>query len=77
MTKSDILIMEDRNMSKNIALKVSGIVFAIVAVMHLLRIIFNSEIIISGYVVSMQFSIVGAIVALCLSIWMFMASKHE
>jgi hypothetical protein len=60
-------------MNKNIALKVSGIVFAIVALAHLIRIYYHSHIVVSGYTIPMEVSYIGFIIALVLSIWMFIA----
>ncbi len=62
-------------MSKNFALKVAGIIFGIVALAHLLRVLFHFDIIISGYSIPMNLSIVALIVAFILCIWMLMASR--
>lgn len=62
-------------MNKNIALKVSGIVFAIVALGHLIRVIYHSHIVVSGYTIPMEVSYIGFVIALALSIWMFIASR--
>lgn len=62
-------------MKKNLALLVSGVVFAIVAIAHLLRIYWGTEIMVSGNVLPMSVSYVGFVVALGLSLWMFVVRK--
>ena len=57
------------------ALIVAGIVFGIVALMHLLRLIYKSEVVIAGKIIPMWVSFVGFVIPLILSIWMFMASS--
>jgi hypothetical protein len=53
------------------ALKVAGIIFLLVSIMHLLRFILKIEVIIAGFMVPLWFSIFGFIFALLLSLWMF------
>jgi hypothetical protein len=60
---------------KDTALKVAGIVFFMVAMAHLLRAILKFEIIVAGYVLPAWFSLVGFIIPLLLSLWMFKAVK--
>jgi hypothetical protein len=60
---------------KDTALKVAGMIFFVVAVIHLLRLILNWEVIIAGYVVPIWFSIVGFIGPLLLALWMFKSIK--
>jgi hypothetical protein len=60
---------------KNIALKVSGVVFLVVAILHLLRAIFNVEVIVGSFVAPIWLSIIGFIFALALSLWMFKAAR--
>ncbi len=62
-------------MKKKIPLIVAGIIFSLVALIHLLRLIFGWEIIIDGNIVPMSVSTVGFIISLILAIWMFTASK--
>ncbi|MHB1946809.1 MAG: hypothetical protein ACYCQI_01690 [Gammaproteobacteria bacterium] len=57
-------------MNPSTALIVSGIIFAIVALMHLLRLVYRTEIIIAGKVMPMWASILGFIIPLALAIWM-------
>ena len=61
-------------MNASTALIVAGIVFGIVALMHLLRLIFQAEVVIAGKKIPMWASIAGFVIPLILSIWMFMAS---
>lgn len=58
------------------ALIVAGIVFAFVALMHLLRISYKTQIIIGGKLIPIWISMIGFIIPLVLSIWMFIASAH-
>jgi len=60
---------------KNTALKVSGVIFLLVSIMHLLRVILKSEVIIAGVILPIWSSIVGFIFALLLSLWMFKSLK--
>jgi hypothetical protein len=56
---------------KDTALKVSGVIFLVVAVAHLLRVILKVDVIIAGYVIPMWWSIFGFIIPLLLSLGMF------
>lgn len=62
-------------MNKNTALIVAGIIFTIVAFIHLIRLIFQWEIIINAFVIPMWFSGLGLIIAAILAIWMFIARR--
>jgi hypothetical protein len=62
-------------MNKTTPLIVAGIIFSLVALLHLLRLIFQFEVTIAASAVPMWVSIVGLIVPTLLAIWMFMASK--
>ncbi len=62
--------------NKNLALKTAGTVFLVVAVMHLLRLLFKVQIDVAGTNVSLSLSLVAFVVALILAIWMFKASKN-
>ncbi|HTZ10949.1 MAG TPA: hypothetical protein VMD04_01020 [Candidatus Margulisiibacteriota bacterium] len=61
--------------SKNLALKVAGVVFLLVALMHLLRLLLKMQIAVAGMHVRLIISLIGFVAALLLSIWMFAASK--
>ena len=60
---------------KNTALLMAGLIFAIVALAHLVRLYYGFEVIIAEYVVPMWFSYFGFIIPLALSILMFVARK--
>lgn len=62
-------------MNKNNALVVAGIVFGVVSLMHLLRLYFKWEITFSGHILPMWVSVIGFIITMILSIWMFKARK--
>jgi len=60
---------------KDTALKVAGAIFLLVAIVHLLRLILNLEIVVAGFVIPMWTSIFGFIIPLVLSVWMFKSLK--
>lgn len=60
---------------KDTALRVSGMIFLLVAILHLVRAMFKIGVVIGGFSVPAWFSIIGSIVPLLLAIWMFKASK--
>ncbi|MCX5692157.1 MAG: hypothetical protein NTX47_00485 [Candidatus Omnitrophica bacterium] len=60
---------------KNIALKVTGAIFLLVALLHLLRVIFSIEVIVAGFTAPIWLSIFGFIFALALALWMFKEAK--
>lgn len=64
-------------MSKKIALIVAGIIFSLVALLHLLRIFFHWEIIIAGHNVPMSASVVAFIVVAFIALWMFIAAAKK
>lgn len=64
-------------MFQRIVLMIGGVVFGIVAIMHLLRIIYSISIIIAGYTMPLWASWAGLFVALILSILMFKASSDK
>jgi flagellar biosynthesis protein FliR len=55
-------------------LVIAGLVFLLVAIGHLLRIIYQLDIIIAGQPISMMVSYVGLVVAALLSAWMFLSA---
>ncbi len=62
---------------KRAALVVAGIIFSLVALAHLLRLIYHWPINVDGYHVSMQVSTIGLIITIILAIWMFAAAKTK
>lgn len=60
---------------QRLPLLVAGCVFALVALVHLWRIIYKIDITFAGQVVSMNVSYIGLVIALILSIWMFVSSS--
>jgi hypothetical protein len=71
------IIYKESGIMKNNALIVSGLVFAFMAFMHALRYVKGWEIVIAQHTISMQVSIIGAIVAALLAIWMFVAASKN
>ena len=64
-------------MEKNKSLLLASIIFAIIAMLHLLRSIFNWEVLINGYIIPIWFSYIAVIVAGFLSWTMYDASKSK
>lgn len=56
------------------ALITAGIVFGIVAIMHLLRLFYKTKIVAGRKTIPMWVSVLGFIIALLLAIWMFMVA---
>jgi len=63
-------------MNKNIALNVAGVIFSIVALIHLLRLIFRFEVILEGKPVPLWANGIALIVAGALAAWMFAAARR-
>ena len=53
------------------ALITAGIVFGLVAVVHLLRLVYKFEVVIAGKSIPLWANVVGFLIAGSLSIWMF------
>lgn len=62
------------NLYPHYALVVAGIIFGFVALMHLLRLIYKTPVIIAKKTIPLWVSGLGFIIPLLLSIWMFSAS---
>ncbi len=60
---------------KDTALRVAGVIFLAVSIVHLLRVILKFEVIIAGYALPIWVSTLGFIFPLFLSLWMFKISK--
>ena len=56
---------------RNRALTVAGVLFFVVAILHLTRVLFHVEVLIGGFIVPMWVSVAGFVVAFALSLWMF------
>ncbi len=61
--------------SKKTALNTAGIVFLVVSLLHLLRVIFKWEVVVAHFTVPSYYSVIGAIIAFSLSLWMFKSIK--
>ena len=57
--------------SKKFALRVAGTVFAIVAVLHLLRLVTGVAFILADWTVPMWVNFMGLIATACLSAWLW------
>ena len=56
---------------------VAAILFAFIAVVHFLRIVLHTEVIVGGVVVPMWFSGVGCVAAAVLSVLVFLEAKSK
>jgi hypothetical protein len=61
-------------MVKNLPLVISGIIFSLVALAHLLRLVYNWPLVVAGQVIPMSLSIWGLIIPALLALWMFIAA---
>lgn len=60
---------------KDMALRVAGVIFLLVAIMHLLRFFLKAQVSVAGTPVRLYVSLIGFVAALLLAIWMFVVSK--
>ena len=58
------------------ALYTSGVIFAAVAVAHLVRLITGFEIVVGGFIVPVWVSFLGALIAALLAVWMAVATRR-
>ncbi len=63
--------------SKNIALKIAGIIFGIVAALHLARIVTSADLIIAGWEVPMVFSMIALLGSIVLCFWFLLMSGKQ
>lgn len=64
-------------MNRKLPLVVAGIIFTFVAIVHLIRLIYQWEVVIGGAVIPMTASCAGLAVAGLLAIWMFVAALSK
>lgn len=62
---------------KNIALGVSAVVFLLVAIMHLIRLVFKIPVMFGSVLFPQWVSIIGFILTFSLSMWMFSLLKKK
>lgn len=70
-----LLVKKGEYMDKNMALIVAGVAFAIVAFIHLARLITKFEIAVAKKVIPLWVNGIGLIVAGLLAFWMFAATQ--
>ena len=58
-----------------LGLRVAGVIFALVGLLHLLRLVLQVEVLIGGYEMPMWMSGVGFVVPLMLSVWFLKISN--
>jgi hypothetical protein len=54
-----------------LALKVSGVFFLLVCVLHIIRVLMKIQVTLNQVEVPLQASVVAAVVSLALAVWMF------
>jgi len=64
-------------LNKNNALITAGVIFAIVAVLHLSRLATKFQVVVGGYEIPIWANVGGSLVAGLLAIWMFAAAKTK
>jgi hypothetical protein len=64
-------------MNKNIPLIVAGVIFSLVALMHLLRLLTGFEVTLRGSPVPLWVNGMGLVVTGALAVWMFAAAKQK
>lgn len=60
--------------STYVALVVSGVIFGLIALMHLLRLAYSAKVTIGSRSIPMWVSVLGFVIPLVLSLWMFRLS---
>ena len=63
----------NKDRTKNNALLISGCIFMLFAIVHFLHLFLKFDIVIAEYTIPNSVSIVGCVVGIVLSIWMFVA----
>jgi hypothetical protein len=63
--------------STNFALRIAGIIFFLVAILHLLRIITGAPVLVSGWLLPIWVNWMGLILTGFLSIWFLWLSRHK
>lgn len=62
---------------KDLALKVAGGIFLLVAIMHLLRVLLKTQLYVGSHHVRLVLSLICGVVALLIALWMFSAAKKK
>ena len=57
------------------AVRVSGIIFLLMGIAHVLRVVFKVSVEVNGHLIPLWSSIVGSLVAFALATWIFRSSK--
>ncbi len=73
---ADVLSALEGTHMKNTTLRAAGILFLIVALMHMARMIFRIEVLVAGVRVPLMLSAAGFIATLALALWMFAAANR-
>ena len=62
---------EEMTMDATPALTMAGIIFALVALVHLLRLVYRFDVVIAGKSIPLWANVVGLLISGSMSIWMF------
>jgi hypothetical protein len=60
-----------------LALKVSGVIFLLVCVMHIVRVLMNIQVTLNQVEIPMRASVVAAVLSLALAVWMFKSAYYK
>jgi hypothetical protein len=75
ITYMKVIDITEETMAHQFSLTVAGIIFSIVAIMHLLRVLYHWDVTIAKMKIPMSVSIAGFIASGALAIWMFAAAS--
>ena len=64
-------------MRKNGALSAAGIVFIVMALLHVVHMLFGIQVTVAGFVLPQWFSMIGCAFFLILGLWMFLAMNSK
>jgi len=59
---------------KDLAMRIAGTIFGIVALLHLLRVITGISVVIGGWMLPMWMNVIGFVATGCLCIWLWLLS---
>ena len=60
--------------SQTLGLRIAGIIFGLVFLMHLLRVVLRVDVLVAGHEMPVWANVVGAIISGALSLWMWRLS---
>ena len=64
-------------MNQSLALRIAGLVFVLIALLHALRLYYQWPVLVGTYLAPMQLSMIGLGFAILLALWMFVAASRK